>query len=76
MIAGASHVSLSALSSFKRTAGKYSINMILLKPNDRHRESFVVNNEGPENDDNDELGVEVNHLSCTMYVSGVIDEKG
>jgi len=50
--------------------------MILLKPNDRHRESFVVNNEGPENDDNDELGVEVNHLSCTMYVSGVIDEKG
>ena len=32
--------------------------------------------EGVENDDNDELGVEVNHLNCTMYVSGVIDEKG
>jgi len=34
--------------------------------------------EGVENDDNDELsrGVEINHSSCTMYVSGVIDEKG
>ena len=32
--------------------------------------------EGVENDDNNELGVEVNHLSCTMHVSGVIDEKG
>ena len=34
--------------------------------------------EGVENDDNDELGqgVEVNHSSCTMYVSRVIDEKG
>jgi len=33
--------------------------------------------EGVENDDNDEWGqgVEVNHSSCTMYVSGVIDEK-
>jgi len=34
--------------------------------------------EGVENDDNDELGqgVEVNHSSCTMHVSGVIHEKG
>jgi len=34
--------------------------------------------EGVDNDDNDELGqgVDLNHSSCTMYVSGVIDEKG
>jgi len=37
-----------------------------------------ITKEGVENDDIGELGqgVEVNHSSCIMYVSGVIDEKG
>jgi len=37
-----------------------------------------ITEEGLENDDNDELdqGIEVGHSSCTMYVSGIIDEKG
>ena len=36
-----------------------------------------ITKEGVENDDIGELGqgVEVNHSSCIMYVSGVIDEK-
>ena len=46
--------------------------------NDRHRVLSQITKEGVENDDIGELGqgVEVNHSSCTMYVSGVIDEKG
>jgi len=39
------------------------------------RVSSRITEEGVENDNNNELGqgVEVNHSSCTMYVSGVID---
>jgi len=48
MIAGASYVSFSALSSYRQTAAGYSINgvLIFLKPDDRHHESFVADSGG------------------------------
>jgi len=41
------------------------------------RVSSRIAEEGVGNDDNElGQGFEVNHSSCTMHVSGVIDEKG
>ena len=79
MIAGASHASLSALSSFRQTGIQLLfLDFVEIKMIDIVRVLSRIAEEGVENDDNDELGqgVDLNHSSCTMHVSGVIDEKG
>jgi len=68
VIAGASHASLSALSSFRQTGIQLLfLDFVETKMIDIVRILSQIAEEGVENDDNDELGqgVEVNHSNCT-----------
>ena len=76
VIAGASYASLSVLSSSSGLLGRIQLTWFCWSQMiDIVRVSSRITEEGVENDNNNELGqgVEVNHSSCTMYVSGVID---